>query len=286
MLRANMSEAETPKLEPPLSPCGRGWREAPGEGCEHNRAKDRTAPSSVTALRAATPSPTRGEGRIGRTAPLVLWRIAQTFLHTLYALFGDPSRIAFQHTLTQEPYRLLLSWVRCGEAMMRRLLLIEAAAYPKPNTPPRLWPKRTRVRKLVGFDDDKPETWRVRLRTFALPNAAPASRRRKRVKSPPERRPEDYPEPIGDMHFHQGPWFTAKRAKFYSAWPLAERYEALLRVFNDPAPYARRLAKRLHALKHRVVEILRAPPEAERRIERFEALTHSAEVRWRCPNTS
>jgi len=91
-----------------------------------------------------------------RTAPLVLWRVAQSFLHTLHALFGGPERIAFQHTLTEEPYRLLLSWVRCGEAMMRRLLLIEAASYPKPNTPPRLWPKRTRKRRLVGFDDDKP----------------------------------------------------------------------------------------------------------------------------------
>jgi hypothetical protein len=88
------------------------------------------------------------------------------------------------------------------------------------------------------------------------------------------------------MHFYQGPWFTAKPAIFYSAWPLAERYEALLRAFNDPAPYARRLAKRLHAWLHRLPEILRAPPEAEHRIERFEALTHAAETRWRIPNTS
>ena len=221
-----------------------------------------------------------------RTAPLVLWRVAQSFLHTLHALFGGPERIAFQHTLTEELYRLLLSWVRCGEAMMRRLLLIEAASYPKPNTPPRLWPKRTRKRRLVGFDDDKPETWRARLRYFTSIRSCPAKRVRSTSKRAPERRPEDYPEPIGDMHFHQGPWFTAKRAKFYSAWPLAERYEALLRVFNDPAPYARRLAKRLHAVRHRIAEILRAPPEAEHRIECFEALTHSAETRWRIPNTS
>ena len=33
--------------------------------------------------------------------------------------------------------------------------------------------------------------------------------------------------------------------RFFSAWPLAERCEALLRVFNDPAPYAKRLARRL-----------------------------------------
>ncbi len=31
------------------------------------------------------------------------------------------------------------------------------------------------------------------------------------------------------------------------AWPLAHRSEALLRVFNDPIPYARRLARRLAA---------------------------------------
>ncbi|MFZ2029052.1 MAG: hypothetical protein WAU68_01980 [Vitreimonas sp.] len=224
--------------------------------------------------------------KVERTAPLILWRVAQSFLHTLHALFGGPERIAFQHTLTQEPYRLLLSWIRCGEAMMRRLLLIEAAAYPKPNTPPRLWPKRTRVRRLVGFDDDKPETWRVSFRCFS--SGPPASSRQKKCRQDAggPKRAEDYPSPIGDMHFHQGPWFTAKPAKFYSAWPLAERYEALLRVFNSPEPYARRLAKRLHALTHRLRELLRAPPEAERRIERFEALTHAAEIPWRIPNSS
>lgn len=196
-----------------------------------------------------------------RTAPRALWLVAQSFLNTLYALFGDPAAIAFQHTLTQEPYRLLLSWVRCGEAMMRRLLLIEAASYPKPNTPPRLWPKRTRVRRLVGFDDDKPETWRVSLRCFG--SGPPASSRQKK-------RRQDAGAP----------------KRFYSAWPLAERYEALIRVFNNPAPHAKRLAARLHALTHRVGEVLRAPPEAEHRIERFEALTRSAQARWRPPNTS
>ena len=170
---------------------------------------------------------------------------------------------------------------------MRRLLLIEAAAYPKPNTRPLLGRTRAkRARKLVGFDDDKPETWRVKFSCFAKFNASSARRTKRSVPSTPKETPEDFPEPIGDMHFYQGPWFTAKPVKFYSAWPLAERYEALLRVFNDPAPYARRLAKRLHALKHRLVEILRAPPEAEHRIERFEALTHAAENPWRIPNTS
>ena len=47
-----------------------------------------------------------------------------------------------------------------------------------------------------------------------------------------------------------------KPVTFRSAWPLAERYEALLRVFNDPTKYAQRLARRLHATPHRVGEVL------------------------------
>jgi hypothetical protein len=55
---------------------------------------------------------------------------------------------------------------------------------------------------------------------------------------------------MGAQHA-QGEWFAAKPAKFHSAWPLAERYEALIRVFNDPAPYAKRLVARLNAAPHR-----------------------------------
>jgi len=47
-------------------------------------------------------------------------------MRILFALFGAPEDVAARHTLTGKPYRLMLSWLRCGEAMMRRLLLIEA----------------------------------------------------------------------------------------------------------------------------------------------------------------
>ena len=63
--------------------------------------------------------------------------------------------------------------------------------------------------------------------------------------------------------WHQLRW---KPISFHSTWPAAERYEALLRVFNDPAPYARRLAKRLHATPHRCRDVLRAPDDAPARI--------------------
>src|SRR5689334_18480393 len=166
-----MSEAPTPKPQASsLLPHGREKVVAkrPDEGgCPQHEAPASTpaplpAPRPLTRAQARDLSPSRERGEANgaarpiRTAPRALWLVAQSFLNTLYVLFGDPAAIAFQHTLTQEPYQLLASWIRCGEAMMRRLLLIEAAAYPKPNTPPRLWPKRTRVRRLVGFDDDKP----------------------------------------------------------------------------------------------------------------------------------
>lgn len=182
-----------------------------------------------------------------------LWAIAQTFLNTLFALFGPPEAIAFQHTHTSQQRALMLPWLRAGEALMRRLLLIEAAAYPKPNTPPRLWPKRTRVRKLVGFDDDKPETWRVRLRCLA---AAPRSAQRKgpvvlAAAAPKQRKPR--------LSRLERDWPAPKPTKFTSAWPLAERHEALIRAFNDPAPFAKRLAARLYATPHRVGELMRLP---------------------------
>jgi len=44
--------------------------------------------------------------------------------------------------------------------------------------------------------------------------------------------------------------------------PVPPQGEALIRVFNDPTAYARRLSARLHATPHRLREILRAPPEA------------------------
>jgi hypothetical protein len=55
---------------------------------------------------------------------------------------------------------------------------------------------------------------------------------------------------------------------FHSAWPLAERFEALLRVHNDPAPYAKRLARRLlDATPERIASITREPSELRHRID-------------------
>lgn len=62
-----------------------------------------------------------------RHAPIEHWRIAQWLLNVIYNLFGEPKAIAAQHTLTAKAHKLMASWLRTAEALMRRLLLMEAA---------------------------------------------------------------------------------------------------------------------------------------------------------------
>lgn len=189
-----------------------------------------------------------------RTAPLALWRVAEAFLQLLHALFGGPERVAFLHTFTPQQHGALACWLRCAEAMLRRLLVIEAAACAKPNLRPLLRPSRRRLRKEMSFSAEAPEAWRVSFRCLASPA---------RTRSAGGRRVQ------------------TMAARFRSSWPLAERYEALLRVFNDPVPYARRLARRLHLAPHRLAEAQRAPPEAGHRIDRFDELGEEGRSRWR-----
>jgi len=73
---------------------------------------------------------------------------------------------------------------------------------------------------------------------------------------------------------------------FHPTWPLAERYEALIRVFNDPLPYARRLAARLHARPHTIAAVLAAPSEYVHRVDRAHEFTCIAERKWPPPDSS
>lgn len=171
-------------------------------------------------------------------------------MHTLYALFGAPEDVAARHTLRSAAHALLAAWLRVGEALMRRLLLVEASAYPRPNTRPLLHPHRKRTRKLMGFDADAPEKWRVSFKCFS----------------------KDCGHPARSL-----PAGSRQSQRFHSAWPLAERYEALLRVFNDPAPFARRLAARLHATAHRLRAMLRLPADASQKIDGLSALAEAVD---------
>lgn len=224
-------------------------------------------------------------------APPILWAAARALISTIFALFGEPARIAAQHTHRQSERRLLLKWLRAGEALMRHLLLIEAACYAKPNTRPLLRARRARTRRLMTFEADKPEAWRVSFRCLTtLPG-----RSAKREEPGPivQHAAADGWAPDRRVLTHAGPgsvrnkrlsreerWCSEywPKPKFYNAWTLAERAEALLRAFNNPEPYARRLAARLHATPHRARALTQHPPNLPHVIDHFDTLREAAQT--------
>jgi len=151
---------------------------------------------------------------ITRTAPRAFWLLAQSILNTLYNLFGEPQNIAQQGWVSRQSHALMARWIRSAEALLRRLLLLEAAALKLPPAPVSRRAPRVRTRRLHEFYPEDPQTWRVSLRC-----SAPQNRRR------------------GAR--------TRRGGALCDTFVLALRYEALLRAYNDPAPYARRLARRL-----------------------------------------
>jgi chromate transport protein ChrA len=119
--------------------------------------------------------------------------------------------------------------------------------------------RKKRARKLYFFHPDKPDDWRVGFRCLLMD-------RRHVI---PGRREATNPELAGSAvcttqmlevtqtcRRDAGGPYAPKR--FHSAWPLAERLEAMIRVFNNPAPFAARLAARLRAFPKRAYDMLRS----------------------------
>jgi len=194
-----------------------------------------------------------------------LWLIAQDFLTLLSNLFGAPQVLAEQHALTRKAWSHCAAWLRAGEALMRLLLLIEAAKFAKPNLQSEARNKRVRARRLMGFCADAPEAWRVSFRVMGRAQSH-ASATPNHAHAPP--------------HAQSQAPRTQRRtaAHLRSAWPLAERAEALLRVFNDPAPFARRLAAKLHATPNLAMKVFAYTEDARAMIgeEDFEQIRRAA----------
>jgi hypothetical protein len=209
------------------------------------------------------------------TAPPALWRIARAFICVLHDLFGAPSDIARAHSLTHAAYKILLSWIQVGEAMMRRLIAIEAAAFPKPNTRPLMRASRKRARRMMEFWPETPDDWRVSFRCFtSSPASSGGSAERRSRKAKGQLAPSDAfgvssPARGGDA-----------APIFHSAWPLAERFEALIRVFNNPLAAARRLSARLHARPHTLAAVLAAPEAYKHRVDHAHDFDTYAERAW------
>lgn len=188
-----------------------------------------------------------------RHAPRTLWLIAQNFMLALHTLFGAPEDIAASSFLTRSLRRQLAQWLATGEAMLRRLLLIEAAALPAMpvrQTQPKV--HAARKRRIHEFAAAEPETWRVTFRCFPARASTTKSERQTAA---------------------------AVKPREISGWPLAERYEALLRAYNNPAPYAARLARRIDRDPACAYVPLRTSGPTERHVDReaFASLTSLAD---------
>lgn len=180
-------------------------------------------------------------------APPQLWAAAGVLLRAIFMLFGNPEDIGADGAHSRQTRALLLKWLRVGEAVLRHLLLIEAAALPAP--PPRApqRKRRVRARRLIAFWPDQPEAWRVSFRCIARKRA---SQRHAGARKAPRR--------------------------FHAAWPLAERAEAMLRAFNAPLAFARRLARRLTPA--RAAGLCKTPPFFLRALGEADAAALSVEA--------
>jgi hypothetical protein len=166
-------------------------------------------------------------------SPQGLWRALRHYFEWLLNVIGDGAAVAHMHTLTRKQRDDVLTWLRPVEALLRRLIFLDAMALPhEAPRAPSVRVKRARIRRVVENKPDAPEDWHVRFRLVDPPARASLQQRRG----------------AGAPHAH------------FSAWPLAERIEAALRAFNDPAPLARRLARLLRR-KPALAQDFAAPPK-------------------------
>ncbi|MGE0741874.1 MAG: hypothetical protein AB7O98_11085 [Hyphomonadaceae bacterium] len=178
-----------------------------------------------------------------RTAPIALWRIIDAFLRTVFSICGAPEELAARITLTTKVRAVLLPWIKTAEILMRQMLLVEAAACGDTHAPTaaqrkRLTPQRACVSPQANEAPSlDPATWRVSFQALAPTPRAP-THATPATRAAPARR-------------------EAKR--FHAAYPLAARLEALLRVFNDPRPFAQRLAQRLYRTPELIERLMPEP---------------------------
>lgn len=148
------------------------------------------------------------------------WGIARLIVAWLLALTPSPAALAAQPILLKAVRGAILAWLAPGEALVRRLLLVEAVARAAllkraPARLPRAIARLARRPRLSPPDESA--RWVVALRWPAGKPRALSARQRRRA------RPRDLPAPGA----------------------LAERIEALVRIVAAPERAVARLARRL-----------------------------------------
>ncbi len=169
--------------------------------------------------------------------PLLLWQTLRAYIESACALFGLPSAIAQKIWLSRAEYALVVGFLRPLEALLRRLLFIDALAL----TPAIACVEhKTRIRRAMPantgghFNLEDSQSWRAHFNLGAAWDRRHSAGKQVRRKLPP-------------------------LVNAVSAAPLALRLEALIRGYNNREPLAQRLANVL-ARKTALVRALLAAP--------------------------
>jgi hypothetical protein len=205
-----------------------------------------------------------------------LWRIARVWLTDTVHAFGAPPAIARE--LARHVRRALTRRVKALEILLMKLLLVQAADLSavtrthaqqaaKSCAPSRracVSPQEHARAAPHAHNPDQSETWRVRFILRIPPEPRVQTRaidgpRVRRLGPPLLVREAFAARAQHALHVRMAALSAARfnpsaireRAK---AEKLARRFEALIRAMADPAPYARRLKRKLALLAHQAYD--------------------------------
>jgi hypothetical protein len=209
-----------------------------------------------------------------------LWRIARVWLADAVRAFGAPPVIARE--LARGVRRTLTRRLKALEILLMKLLLVQAATLPRgvahTQTPQPassgLEASRACVSPRVPYDPEQSESWRVRfILRVPEPRVEVAAVEGPRIRrlGPPLLVREAFRARAAHALWARMAALSAAR---YNPCPirerakaekLARRFEALRRAMANPAPYARRLRRKLALLGQRAYDAavrvaLRRPP--------------------------
>lgn len=165
------------------------------------------------------------------------WSVAIRLFAALLVRFGDSTFLAARRVITRGEALSLRRVLLRLETLLRHLLMRAASSLPELKARP---VRRASKRAIpapagrAGFANEDPAAWGVSFPLGIRRSSVTSRRTHRRRRLPPI---------------------------FVSAAPLAERLEAIARVFADPEPYVRRMA-RLSRHPHRRSNALRRSPDA------------------------
>jgi hypothetical protein len=202
--------------------------------------------------------------RMSLAAEASLWTRARASFARAAAALGSAAKIAALGALTHKVRRQILAWIAPLEHVVRKLLLTEAARFAREAQHQRSAGLQTRIvfphapsgksggARTSGpeLDLTSPETWPVH---FSL--APPCDPHRVENEKAPRIRALWRSAHLDDAHASRERHPAVRVRHPEDPVRLARRFEALRRVLDDPAPYARRLARLIERLRRRVPQV-------------------------------